>query len=88
MEEAAAAVIMTYFVVGCGRMLCDWFVDDGVLSQKVLWCMGGTGGHGKNDGITIISITNAGAKRPTFKKWTLKSISPRWTLKSILIWFV
>jgi hypothetical protein len=78
-EEAAAAVIMTYFVVGCGRMLCDWFIGGGVLSQKVLWCVGGTGGHGKNDGITI-SITNAGAKRPTFKKWTLKSISPRWTL--------
>jgi hypothetical protein len=24
-EEAAAAVIMTYFVVGCGWMLCFWF---------------------------------------------------------------
>jgi hypothetical protein len=71
-EEAAAAVIMTCFVVGCGRMF-DWFVGGGVLIQKVLWYVGGTGGHGKNDGITI-SITNAGAKRPTFKKWTLKSI--------------
>ena len=72
-EEAVAAVIMTCFVVGCGRMLCDWFVGGGVLIQKVLWYVGGTGGHGKNDGITI-SITNAGAKRPTLKKWTLKSI--------------
>jgi len=46
-------------------MLCDWFVGGGVLIQKVLWWyVGGTGGHGKNDGITI-SITNAGAKRPT-----------------------
>ena len=57
-------------------MLCDWFVDGGVLSQTVLWCVGGTVWHGKNDGITI-SITNAGAERPTFKKWTLKSILPR-----------
>jgi hypothetical protein len=64
---------MTCFVVGCGRMLCDWFVGSGVLIQKVLWYVGGTGGHGKNEGITI-SITNAGAKRPTFKKWTLKYI--------------
>ncbi len=24
-EEAATAVIMTSFVVGCGRMLCFWF---------------------------------------------------------------
>jgi hypothetical protein len=38
-----------------------------LLSQKVLWCVGGTGGHGKNDGITI-SITNAGAIKPTFKE--------------------
>ncbi len=52
-------------------MLCDWFIGGGVLSQKVLWCVGGTGGHGKNDGITI-SITNAGAKRPTLKKMDFK----------------
>ena len=30
------------------------------------------GGHGKNDGITTISITNAGAKSPTFEKWQKK----------------
>ena len=63
-EAAAAVIIITCFVVGCGRMLCDWFVGGGVLIQKVLWYVGGTGGHGKNDGITI-SITNAGAKKPT-----------------------
>jgi len=28
----------------------------------VLWCVGGTGGHGKNDDITIL-LTNAGAKQ-------------------------
>ena len=41
-----------------GGMGTVW--DDGC----VLWCVGGTGGHGKNDGITI-SITNDGAKWPT-----------------------
>jgi len=69
-------------------MLCDWFVG-GVSLLTILGVngsfkpksVGGTGGHGKNGGITI-SITNAGAKRPTFKKWTLKSISPT------LIWSV
>jgi hypothetical protein len=45
------------------------------------------GGHGKNDGITI-SITNAGAKSPTFEKWHKKSISARWTFYAILIWSV
>jgi hypothetical protein len=39
-------------VCGCGGV---WVV------------VGGTGGHGKNYGITI-SITNAGAKSPTLKK--------------------
>jgi hypothetical protein len=34
--------------------------------------VGGSGGHGKNDGITM-STTNAGAKYPTFYKWTKKS---------------
>jgi hypothetical protein len=45
------------------------------------------GGHGKNDGITI-SITNAGAKSPTFEKWHKKSISARLTFCAILIWSV
>ncbi len=40
--------------------------------QTVLWCVGGSGGHGKIDGITM-STTNAGAKYPTFYKWTKKS---------------
>jgi hypothetical protein len=40
------------------------------------------GGHGKNDGITI-SITNAGAKSPTFEKWHKKSILARWTFYAI-----
>ena len=28
-EAAAAVIIITCFVVGCGRMLCDWFVGGG-----------------------------------------------------------
>jgi hypothetical protein len=43
--------------------------------------------NGRNDGITI-SITNAGAKSPTFEKWHKKSISARWTFYAILIWSV
>jgi hypothetical protein len=51
-------------------MLCFWF-GGGVNYQTlgvndVVCTIGGTGGgHGKNDGITL-SITNAGAKCPTF----------------------
>jgi hypothetical protein len=56
----------------------------------LLWCVAwvaGSGHHVKNDGFTI-SITNAGAKSPTFEKWHKKSISARWTFYAILIWSV
>jgi hypothetical protein len=46
-------------LVAFGGMWTVW------IDGFVLWCVGGTGGHGKNDGISI-SITNAGAKCPTF----------------------
>ena len=34
--------------------------------------MGGTGGHEKNNDDITVSITNAGAKRPTLKKIAFK----------------
>ena len=56
----------------CPQFLVDFAFFGGMTVWDdgcVLWSaggggVGGTGGHGKNDSITL-SITNAGAKRPT-----------------------